>query len=107
MANTITVTDDNFADTVLRSDKPVLVDFWADWCVPCKMVAPVLEEIAGAHADKLTIAKIDVDANPLTQREYQVMSMPTLMLFTGGKPVKSIVGAKSKSFILGELSGVL
>lgn len=105
--NTITVTDDTFGEAVLKSDKPVLVDFWADWCVPCKMVSPVLEEIAVSHADKLTVAKLDVDSNPATQRDYQVMSMPTLMLFANGEPVKSIVGAKSKSYILRELEDLL
>ncbi|MBF6213671.1 thioredoxin [Nocardia puris] len=105
--NTVTVTDASFADDVLLSEKPVLVDFWADWCGPCKMVAPVLEEIAGAHADKLTIAKLDVDANPSTAREYQVLSLPTMMLFRGGKPVKQIVGAKGKAALLRELADVI
>ncbi|WP_067648783.1 thioredoxin [Nocardia harenae] len=104
---TVTVTDASFADDVLLSEKPVLVDFWADWCGPCKMVAPVLEEIAGTHADKLTIAKLDVDANPDTMRDYGVLSLPTMMLFSGGKPVKSIVGAKGKAALLRELDGVI
>ncbi|HLS77217.1 MAG TPA: thioredoxin [Nocardia sp.] len=104
---TVTVTDATFADEVLLSEKPVLVDFWATWCGPCKMVAPVLEEIAGAHADKLTVAKLDVDANPGTARDYQVLSLPTMMLFQGGKPVKQIVGAKGKAALLRELSDVL
>ncbi|MFC8043777.1 thioredoxin [Nocardia sp. NPDC057353] len=104
---TVTVTDASFADDVLLSEKPVLVDFWADWCGPCKMVAPVLEEIAGTHADKLTIAKLDVDANPGTARDYEVLSLPTMMLFSGGKPVKSIVGAKGKAALLRELEGVI
>ncbi|MCP2276712.1 thioredoxin [Nocardia amikacinitolerans] len=103
--NTVTVTDKSFADEVLLSEKPVLVDFWADWCGPCKMVAPVLEEIAAANKDKLTIAKLDVDANPETAREYQVLSLPTMMLFRGGKPVKQIVGAKGKAALLRELEG--
>ncbi|WP_067843333.1 thioredoxin [Nocardia lijiangensis] len=103
--NTVTVTDKSFADEVLLSEKPVLVDFWADWCGPCKMVAPVLEEIAAANRDKLTIAKLDVDANPETAREYQVLSLPTMMLFRGGKPVKQIVGAKGKAALLRELEG--
>lgn len=104
---TVTVTDASFADDVLLSEKPVLVDFWADWCGPCKMVAPVLEEIAGTHADRLTIAKLDVDANPETMRDYGVLSLPTMMLFSGGKPVKSIVGAKGKAALLRELDGVI
>jgi thioredoxin 1 len=106
-ANTVTVTDASFADDVLLSEKPVLVDFWADWCGPCKMVAPVLEEIAGTHADKLTVAKLDVDANPGTARDYQILSLPTMMLFSGGKPVKQIVGAKGKAALLRELEGVI
>ncbi|WP_280492064.1 thioredoxin [Nocardia asiatica] len=106
-ANTVVVTDASFADDVLLSEKPVLVDFWADWCGPCKMVAPVLEEIAGAHADKLTVAKLDVDANPNTARDYQILSLPTMMLFRGGKPVKQIVGAKGKAALLRELEDVI
>lgn len=104
---TVTVTDASFADDVLLSEKPVLVDFWAAWCGPCKMVAPVLEEIAGTHADKLTIAKIDVDANPETARDYKILSLPTMMLFRGGKPVKQIVGAKGKAALLRELDDVI
>lgn len=108
MANsTVKVTDSSFADDVLTSDKPVLVDFWATWCGPCKMVAPVLEEIASEHSDKITIAKLDVDENPSTARDYQVMSIPTLILFQGGKPVKQIVGAKPKAALLSDLSDVL
>jgi len=105
--NTVTVTDASFADDVLNSDKPVLVDFWATWCGPCRMVAPVLEEIAGEHADKITIAKLDVDANPTVARDYQVLSIPTLILFKGGEPVKQIVGAKPKAALLNDLSDYL
>lgn len=106
-ANTITVTDDTFAAEVLQSDKPVLVDFWATWCGPCKMVAPVLEEIAGDHADTLTVAKLDVDASPATARDFQIMSIPTMILFQDGKPTKTIVGAKGKAALLRELDGVV
>jgi len=105
--NTVTVTDASFADDVLLSEKPVLVDFWADWCGPCKMVAPVLEEIAGTHADKLTVAKVDVDANPGVARDYQILSLPTMMLFSGGKPAMQIVGAKGKAALLRELDGII
>lgn len=104
---TITVTDDSFQDDVLSSNKPVLVDFWATWCGPCKMVAPVLEEIAKDHADALTVAKLDVDANPATSRSFQVTSIPTLILFQNGEPTKRIVGAKSKSALLRELDGLV
>ncbi|MGW0026599.1 thioredoxin [Rhodococcus sp. NPDC003383] len=107
MANTITITDSSFVEDVLQSEKPVLVDFWATWCGPCKMVAPVLEEIAGEHSDKLTIAKLDIDANPTSAQDYKVMSIPTMILFSGGKPVKTIVGAKGKAALLRDLGDVL
>lgn len=106
-AKTVTVTDATFSDDVLRSKKPVLVDFWADWCGPCKMVAPVLEEIADAHADKLTVAKLDVEANPETARDYQVISLPTMLLFADGEQVKQIVGAKGKAALLRELEDII
>ncbi len=101
------VTDDSFADDVLASDKPVLVDFWAEWCGPCKMVAPVLEEIAGENAEKLTIAKLNIDENPGAARDYSIMSIPTMAVFQGGKIVKSIVGAKPKAAILRDLESYL
>ncbi|HEX9176835.1 MAG TPA: thioredoxin, partial [Mycobacterium sp.] len=83
---TIAVTDDSFAQDVLANERPVLVDFWATWCSPCRMVAPVLEEIAAEKAGALTVAKIDIDANPGTARDFQVISIPTLILFKGGEP---------------------
>lgn len=107
MSDTVKVTEASFADDVLTSEKPVLVDFWATWCGPCKMVAPVLEEIAAENKEKLTIAKLDIDENPGIARDYQVMSIPTLILFQGGKPVKQIVGAKPKAALLADLSDVL
>ena len=100
---TVAVTDDSFSDDVLSSNTPVLVDFWASWCGPCKMIAPVLEEIAGEKAGQLTVAKLDVDANPATARDFQVVSIPTLILFKDGAPVKRIVGAKGKAALLREL----
>lgn len=101
---TVAVTDDSFADDVLTSAKPVLVDFWATWCGPCKMIAPVLEELAAEKADALTVAKLDVDNNPTTARDFQVVSIPTLILFKDGQPVKRIVGTKGKAALLRELS---
>ena len=101
--NTVTVTDATFADDVLGSDKPVLVDFWAEWCGPCKMVAPVLEEIAAAHPE-LVVAKLNVDENPATAAAYGVTSIPTMNVYSGGEVVKQIIGAKPKAALLKELS---
>jgi len=104
-AATKTVTDATFDNDVLGSTKPVLVDFWAEWCGPCKMVAPVLEEIATEHADRLTVAKVNIDDNPEIARRYQIMSIPTMSVFAGGEVVKSIVGAKPKAALLKDLEG--
>jgi thioredoxin 1 len=104
-AATKTVTDATFDTDVLASDKPVLVDFWAEWCGPCKMVAPVLEEIASEHGDKLTVAKVNIDENPEIARRFQIMSIPTMSVFAGGEVVKSIVGAKPKAALLRDLEG--
>lgn len=102
------VTDADFAERVLTSDKPVLVEFWATWCGPCRMVGPVLERIADEHPE-LAIVKMDLDANPATTRDYQVMAAPTMLLFSGGEVVGGFVGAKPKAALERDLfhSGLL
>ncbi|GII63342.1 thioredoxin-1 [Sphaerisporangium krabiense] len=101
------VTDATFEAEVLKSDKPVLVDFWAEWCGPCRQVAPILQEIATEHADKLSIVKINIDENPETPRDYGVLQIPTLNVYKGGEVVKQIIGAKPKAMLLRELDGVI
>lgn len=107
--NIIDVTETDFADSVLAASgsKPVLVDFWATWCRPCTMMAPVLDELAGAEADKLTVAKVDVEANQELAAEYQITAIPAMLLFADGQPVKRITGAKSKAALRSELGDVL
>ncbi|GAA3989072.1 thioredoxin [Thermobifida alba] len=101
------VTDANFDEVVLKSDLPVLVDFWADWCGPCKMIAPVLEQIAAEQEGKLTIVKLNADQNPDTVRRYGVMGLPTLNLYKNGEVVKQLVGAKPKRVLEKELEEFL
>jgi thioredoxin 1 len=103
-SHSITVTDASFMTDVLESTTPIVVDFWAQWCGPCRTVAPVLEEIAAENVERLRVAKLDVDANPLTVAQYQVVSIPTLILFKGGQPIARIVGARGKAALLSELS---
>ena len=91
------ITDDGFESDVLKSDKPVLVDYWATWCGPCKMIAPILEEIAGEYSDKLKVCKMDIDANQQTPARYGIRGIPTLMLFKNGEVEATKVGALSKS----------
>ena len=107
MSKAAAVTDATFDSDVLKSSTPVLVDFWAEWCGPCKMITPVLEEIADEHKGKLTIAKLNVDENPDITRRYGVMSIPTMALFIGGNEKKRIVGAMPKRSIVSELSEFL
>jgi len=98
------VTDETFEADVLKNDKPVLVDYWAEWCGPCKMVAPVLEAIAAEHGDKLDIVKLNVDENPVVTQKYGILNIPTLGVFKNGEVVKELVGARSKSALLRELA---
>jgi thioredoxin 1 len=105
--NILTVSDDTFDEEVSASDTPVVVDFWAEWCGPCKLIAPVLEEIADDKAGKLKVAKLNVDDNPRTAQRFQVMSIPTLLIFKDGEPASRIVGARPKGQILAEIEPLL
>ena len=100
----LNLSDATFDETIAGSDTPVLVDFWAEWCGPCKMIAPILEEIAGEQNGKVRVAKLNVDDNPDTARRFDVMSIPTLLVFKDGQQVKRLVGAKGKGQLLQELS---
>jgi thioredoxin 1 len=107
MANIGAVGDEDFQTTVLGSDTPVLVDFWAEWCVPCHMVSPVVEEIGNERGDKLKVAKLNIDENPQATRTYGVMSIPSLILFKDGAEVARVIGAKPKDAILRDLNAHL
>ena len=101
------VTDNNFATEVLASEKPVMVDFWAEWCGPCRAVSPILDQIATEHADKIEIVKLNVDENPNTAMEFNITSIPTMKVFKAGEVVKTVVGAKPKPALEAELAEFL
>ncbi len=105
--NTVEVFDDTFADEVLGSDLPVLVDFWAEWCGPCRQVAPILEELADEYDGRIKIAKIDVDANPETAAKFGIVSIPTLYIFKSGELIESINGARPKRELSEKLDAAL
>jgi thioredoxin 1 len=108
MSNQITtLTDATFDEVIGGSEKPILVDFWAEWCGPCKMIAPILEELAVEQADKFTVGKLDVDVNVATATKFSVMSIPTLLLFKNGEVVARLVGAKPKGALLQEITANL
>ena len=107
MADITTLTDSSFDEAVLASDKPLVVDFWAEWCGPCKMIAPILEELSGELGESIAFAKLNVDEAPEVARRNGVMSIPTLIVFRNGEPAKRIVGAKSKTALVEDLADFL
>ena len=107
MSKPVNITDDTFEQEVLQSERPVIVDFWATWCGPCKMIAPILEEVAAEYADKVKVVKLDVDANNKTAGKYNIMSIPSLLFFKGGEMVDQVVGAIPKAQLTARLEKVI
>ncbi|MBX6351813.1 MAG: thioredoxin [Thermoflavifilum sp.] len=104
---TVKVTDETFQSFIQQADKPVLVDFWATWCGPCKMLGPVLEEVSDEYADKLIVGKLDVDENPQTAQQFGIMSVPTVLVFKDGQVVKQLIGYRPKADLVAQLADVL
>lgn len=107
MSDPIELTDDNFESEVVKSDKPVLVDFWAEWCTPCQMVTPIVEEIAKDYSDKLKVGKVNVDQNSKTASQYGIMSIPSLLFFKAGKVVDQVIGAVPKDHLTEKVDKIL
>ena len=107
MANITAVTDNNFKEVVLDSAVPVLIDFWAEWCAPCRLIAPIIDEISEEFKDKLVVVKLDVDNNPQISMNYGIRSIPTLLIFKEGKPVETLIGAIPKKDIINKLLPIL
>jgi thioredoxin 1 len=105
--NIVQVTDQNFESTVGASEQLVLLDFWAAWCAPCKMLRPVIDELAGEYDGRVTVAELDVDANPLTASKFGVLSIPSLIVFRAGKPAERIVGYKPKAYLRQKIDALL
>ena len=101
------VTDESFEADVLQNPKPVIVEYWAQWCPPCRMVAPVLEEIAREHADKIDVVKLNIDENPATMQKYGVLGVPTMHAFSGGQVVRQVTGSRSKSALLRDFAAII
>jgi len=107
MSNLVIANDSNFEQEVINSDVPVIVDFWAEWCAPCRLIAPLVEDIGNEYAGKLKVCKFDVDSNPQTSMKYGIRSIPTLLIFKGGQPVETIIGAVPKEMIINKLQPFL
>jgi len=107
MSHALDVTDETFQDLVLSSDKTILVDFWAEWCGPCRAVSPILDQIGVEHADKIQIVKLNVDDNPQTAAKYQITSIPAMKVYRGGEVVKTVIGAKPKGALEADLAEFL
>ena len=107
MSSARDVTDQNFDTEVLASEKPIMVDFWAEWCGPCRAVSPILDQIATEHSDKIDVVKLNVDENPETAMKFQITSIPTMKVFKGGEVVKTVIGAKPKPALEADLQEFL